>query len=112
MVTVATNMAGRGTDILLGGCPSTMARLKTRSFLLDEGVLSKEERVFYPPNPRSDEYFPCDVDDDTKFMLKNGAIAVEKEFEKGLTAVRFNRISARPTSFPTRASARRTSDGG
>ena len=88
-----------------------MARLKTRSFLLDEGVLSKEERVFYPPNP-SDEYFPCDVDDDTKFMLKNGAIAVQKEFEKDLTAVRFDRISTRHTSFPTRASARRTSDGG
>jgi len=33
VVTVATNMAGRGTDILLGGCPSTMARLKARSLL-------------------------------------------------------------------------------
>ena len=27
VVTVATNMAGRGTDILLGGCPKTMARI-------------------------------------------------------------------------------------
>ena len=30
VVTVATKMAGRGTDILLVGCPSTMSRLKTQ----------------------------------------------------------------------------------
>jgi preprotein translocase subunit SecA len=29
-VTVATNMAGRGTDIILGGSPAVMARLKLR----------------------------------------------------------------------------------
>lgn len=91
VVTVATNMAGRGTDILLGGCPSTMARLKTRSFLFNEGVLSKEERALYPPNP-ADEFFPCEVDDDTKFMLKDAAIAVQKEFGKDLTAIRFDEI--------------------
>ena len=39
VVTVATNMAGRGTDILLGGCPSTMARLQVRSTLLSKGIL-------------------------------------------------------------------------
>jgi len=33
-VTVATNMAGRGTDILLGGNPSLMARLKLRETLV------------------------------------------------------------------------------
>lgn len=33
-VTVATNMAGRGTDILLGGNPSLMARLKLREALV------------------------------------------------------------------------------
>ena len=30
-VTISTNMAGRGTDILLGGNPEFMARLKMRS---------------------------------------------------------------------------------
>ena len=29
-VTIATNMAGRGTDILLGGSPEFMARLRVR----------------------------------------------------------------------------------
>jgi len=91
VVTVATNMAGRGTDILLGGCPSTMARLKTRSFLFEEGVLSKEERAYYPPNP-SDEYYPCSLDDDTKFMLKDAAIALQKEFGKDITAISFDEI--------------------
>lgn len=91
VVTVATNMAGRGTDILLGGCPSTMARLKCRAFLFDEGVLTAEERSFYPPSP-SDDYYPCDIGDDAKFMLKDAAIAVKKEFGSDLTAIRFDEI--------------------
>ena len=33
-VTIATNMAGRGTDIILGGNPEFMARLKLREFLM------------------------------------------------------------------------------
>ena len=48
-VTVATNMAGRGTDILLGGCPKTMARIKTRSSMVANGVLTYEEAEKLPP---------------------------------------------------------------
>ena len=33
-VTIATNMAGRGTDIILGGNPDFMARLKLREILM------------------------------------------------------------------------------
>jgi preprotein translocase subunit SecA len=91
VVTVATNMAGRGTDILLGGCPSTMARLKTRSFLFDKGVLRAEERSFYPPSP-SDKYYPCDIDDDTIHMLEEAAVSLKKEFGEGLTAIKFDEI--------------------
>lgn len=91
VVTVATNMAGRGTDILLGGCPSTMARLKTRAFLFDEGVLTPEERAFYPPSP-ADEYYPCDLDDDTMFMLKAAAVELKKEFGDDLTAIKFDEL--------------------
>lgn len=36
VVTVATNMAGRGTDILLGGNPSVMARIRVRDALAGE----------------------------------------------------------------------------
>ena len=35
-VTIATNMAGRGTDILLGGNSEYMARLKLRESLLPQ----------------------------------------------------------------------------
>ena len=35
-VTIATNMAGRGTDILLGGNSEYMARLKLRENLLPQ----------------------------------------------------------------------------
>ncbi|GAB4816599.1 hypothetical protein N2152v2_003645, partial [Parachlorella kessleri] len=37
-VTIATNMAGRGTDILLGGNPEFMARLKLRELLMPRVV--------------------------------------------------------------------------
>src|SRR6185503_12853697 len=37
MVTIATNMAGRGTDILLGGNPEYMSRQQS----LNEGVAEK-----------------------------------------------------------------------
>ena len=91
VVTVATNMAGRGTDILLGGCPTTMARLKTRSYIFEQGVLSPEELAFYPPSP-SDEYYPCDVNDDILFMLKDAAASLKKEFGDDITAIKFDEI--------------------
>jgi preprotein translocase subunit SecA len=91
VVTVATNMAGRGTDILLGGCPSTMARLKTRAMLFDQGVLSAEEQKFYPPSPK-DDYYPCEIDDDAKFMIAGAAASLKKEFGKVLTAIKFDEL--------------------
>ncbi|KAL7536953.1 hypothetical protein ACHAWF_005609, partial [Thalassiosira exigua] len=89
VVTVATNMAGRGTDILLGGCAGTMARLRTRAFLLDQGVLTAEEASFYPPSP-GEGYYPCDLDDDALFMLKIAAEALKKEFGISLSAIEFD----------------------
>ena len=86
IVTVATNMAGRGTDILLGGCPSTMSRIKVRSVLIDEGVISKEEAATLPPNPAED-YFPCPINEDVLFALKDAAIAIKKAKGDDLTAL-------------------------
>ena len=48
-VTIATNMAGRGTDIILGGNSDYMARLKMREVLL--GRLVKPEDDHKPPPP-------------------------------------------------------------
>jgi preprotein translocase subunit SecA len=90
VVTVATNMAGRGTDILLGGCSKTMARIKTRSFLLAEGVISEEEAGKLPPSPPED-YYPTPVNDDLTFMLKEAAAAMKK-LGSDLTAVELDEI--------------------
>jgi preprotein translocase subunit SecA len=48
-VTIATNMAGRGTDIILGGNSDYMARLKLREVLLPR--LVRPEEVHRPPVP-------------------------------------------------------------
>ena len=42
-VTIATNMAGRGTDIILGGNSDYMARLKLREVLLGRLVKPEED---------------------------------------------------------------------
>ena len=44
MVTIATNMAGRGTDILLGGNPEFMARQQSLNEEVAEKVLKGEEK--------------------------------------------------------------------
>jgi preprotein translocase subunit SecA len=48
-VTIATNMAGRGTDIILGGNTDYMARLKLREVLLP--LLVRPEEGHKPPIP-------------------------------------------------------------
>jgi preprotein translocase subunit SecA len=48
-VTIATNMAGRGTDIILGGNTDYMARLKVREVLLPQ--LVRPEEGHKPPIP-------------------------------------------------------------
>ncbi|MGB5975644.1 MAG: preprotein translocase subunit SecA [Nodosilinea sp.] len=45
-VTIATNMAGRGTDIILGGNAEYMARLKMREYLMPRIVKPEDEDEF------------------------------------------------------------------
>jgi preprotein translocase subunit SecA len=42
-VTIATNMAGRGTDIILGGNADYMARLKVREYLMPKIVAPEDD---------------------------------------------------------------------
>ena len=91
VVTVATNMAGRGTDILLGGCPTTMSRIKTRSVLLEQGLLSSDEASKLPPSP-AEEYYPGEVSEDGQTMLKDAAVAIKKEFGSDLTSIDLEEI--------------------
>lgn len=91
VVTVATNMAGRGTDILLGGCPTTMSRIKVRSILVQQGVISTEEAQTLPPTP-VEEYFPCALDDETTFALKNAAAAIKKALGTEMSAIELDEL--------------------
>ncbi len=45
-VTIATNMAGRGTDIILGGNADYMARLKVREYFMPRIVQPEDEDTF------------------------------------------------------------------
>ena len=45
-VTIATNMAGRGTDIILGGNADYMARLKVREYLMPRLVKPEDDDKF------------------------------------------------------------------
>ncbi|MDJ0704831.1 MAG: preprotein translocase subunit SecA [Leptolyngbyaceae cyanobacterium MO_188.B28] len=45
-VTIATNMAGRGTDIILGGNADYMARLKLREYFMPRLVKPEDEDAF------------------------------------------------------------------
>ncbi|MGK7959928.1 preprotein translocase subunit SecA [Crocosphaera sp.] len=44
-VTIATNMAGRGTDIILGGNSDYMARLKIRQYLMPQIVMPEDDNL-------------------------------------------------------------------
>ena len=44
-LTIATNMAGRGTDIILGGNADYMARLKVREYLMPKIVRPEEDEL-------------------------------------------------------------------
>ena len=74
-VTIATNMAGRGTDIILGGNSDYMARLKLREVLLPKLVRPENEHRPIPSakaarEPRSlGSLYPCSLSQATEQAL-------------------------------------------
>ena len=100
-VTISTNMAGRGTDILLGGNAEYMARLKLREALMPAVVSQVDNleaaagkgggkkqaaaaaQVVTRARPvkswaASPDLFPCELSDETKKLIDAGvAKAVE-----------------------------------
>ncbi|NEQ46482.1 MAG: preprotein translocase subunit SecA [Leptolyngbya sp. SIOISBB] len=85
-VTIATNMAGRGTDIILGGNADYMARLKLREYLLPRIV-----------KPEDDDTMMVSVPGTTKGRSKS------QGFGDGQKKVKTWKAS--PDIFPTELSA-------
>jgi preprotein translocase subunit SecA len=98
-VTLSTNMAGRGTDILLGGNPDFMARLRLREALMPKLVSQVEENdgEAYKKkkgggngasngasNSNSNPYavdaklYPCALSDDAERLITAGVQAAVK----------------------------------
>ena len=104
-ITIATNMAGRGTDIILGGNADYMARLKVRENFMPQIVRPEDEDDFTNQGQRmfsdrpqkgqgfgttseekkqknwkvSDSLYPCELSKDAQVLLKEAVdFAVEK----------------------------------
>ena len=107
-VTIATNMAGRGTDIILGGNADYMARLKVREYFMPRIVQPEDEDEFgvtdvaaahggkgggqgFVPGKKvktwkaSPQIFPTQLSKDTEKVLKEAVdFAVKQYGERSL----------------------------
>ena len=124
-VTIATNMAGRGTDIILGGNTDYMARLKLREVLLPR--LVRPEEGHKPPIPLQRDsaggfapgtavsakplsevraigtLYPCSLSDDTDQALVDLARDLVKAWgDRALTVLELeDRIAQAAEKAPT-----------
>lgn len=71
-VTVATNMAGRGTDILLGGNPGMMALLRVRDGLAACGVLEDDSVI----RPMEEQFYPCSISAEAAEAVEGAAASL------------------------------------
>uniref|UniRef100_A0A0D3EN61 Protein translocase subunit SecA n=1 Tax=Oryza barthii TaxID=65489 RepID=A0A0D3EN61_9ORYZ len=110
-VTIATNMAGRGTDIILGGNAEFMARLKLREMLmprvvdpLDGVIISKKQASPKKTWKTNESLFPCELSKDALSYVKESVeVAVKAWGEKSLTELEAEeRLSYSCEKGPTR----------
>ncbi|WAL60373.1 preprotein translocase subunit SecA [Thermocoleostomius sinensis] len=118
-VTIATNMAGRGTDIILGGNADYMARLKLREYFMPRIVQPEDEEGFavakvmsgsgrsggkgFMPNANqkvktwraSPQIFPTELSKETEKALKEAVdFAVQQYGERSLPELKAEDIVA------------------
>mmetsp|Transcript_51040 Transcript_51040/g.119405 ORF Transcript_51040/g.119405 Transcript_51040/m.119405 type:complete len:1081 (-) Transcript_51040:131-3373(-) len=75
-VTISTNMAGRGTDILLGGNASMMARIKLREVLFGRLFPETKGKWVMPK-----EFYPTQVSPSTVELVKTKVAAALKAWQ-------------------------------
>lgn len=118
-VTIATNMAGRGTDIILGGNADYMARLKLREYFMPRIVQPEDEEGFavakvmggsgrsggkgFMPNANqkvktwraSPQIFPTELSKETEKALKEAVdFAVQQYGERSLPELKAEDVVA------------------
>eukprot|EP00227_Mantoniella_beaufortii_P019152 CAMPEP_0197574944 /NCGR_PEP_ID=MMETSP1326-20131121/515_1 /TAXON_ID=1155430 /ORGANISM="Genus nov. species nov., Strain RCC2288" /LENGTH=1006 /DNA_ID=CAMNT_0043137615 /DNA_START=211 /DNA_END=3227 /DNA_ORIENTATION=- len=100
-VTIATNMAGRGTDILLGGNAEFLARLKIRETLMPRVVAPVDGDIAFEKKKSNalggvsaakwkvkEGLFPCDLSPDAEKQLKEAVDAAAAAWgERSLEAL-------------------------
>jgi preprotein translocase subunit SecA len=108
-VTIATNMAGRGTDIILGGNSDYMARLKVREVLLPKLVRPENEHRPIPSAKAAREarslgsLYPCSLSESTDQALVTLAKALVNAWgDRQLTLLELeDRIAQAAEKAPT-----------
>jgi preprotein translocase subunit SecA len=117
-VTIATNMAGRGTDIILGGNSEYMGRLKLREYFMPRIVRPEDEDGFilaqvpgiggrpaaqgFAPTTKkkkswkaSPQIFPTQISKETEQMLKAAVEFAVKEYgERSLSELQADDVVA------------------
>lgn len=124
-VTIATNMAGRGTDIILGGNAEYMARLKVREYFMPRVVQPEDEDAFstmkvmdgnsrgsgqgFAPGKKvktwkaSPQIFPTELSREAEQMLKSAVdFAVKQYGERSLPELEAeDRVAVAAEKAPT-----------
>ncbi len=124
-LTIATNMAGRGTDIILGGNAEYMARLKLREYFMPRIVQPEDEDFFGVRSPNvpsanssglgfaptkkvktwkaSPQIFPCQLSKETEQLLKQAVeFAVREYGERSLPELEAeDRVAVAAEKAPT-----------
>lgn len=125
-VTIATNMAGRGTDIILGGNSEYMGRLKLREYFMPRIVRPDDEEGFnvaqvpgisgrpapqgFAPSTKkvkswkaSPQIFPTQISKDAEQMLKGAVDLAVKEYgERSLSELQADdKIAVASEKAPT-----------
>eukprot|EP00238_Polyblepharides_amylifera_P002298 CAMPEP_0196594432 /NCGR_PEP_ID=MMETSP1081-20130531/78383_1 /TAXON_ID=36882 /ORGANISM="Pyramimonas amylifera, Strain CCMP720" /LENGTH=941 /DNA_ID=CAMNT_0041918697 /DNA_START=228 /DNA_END=3053 /DNA_ORIENTATION=+ len=85
-VTISTNMAGRGTDILLGGNPEFMARLQLRATLFPLVVQTEDDAIAFEKKGKAPAPTKSWAAAESVFPCALSSIAIERMQEAAQTA--------------------------